>query len=52
MRTVIFMSGILIAGSLDTSNEPPPMNALTFVGIVLLAAIVMDIIEFWKKVSK
>ena len=50
MRTVIFMSGVMIAEAINYNYFISATKKVkTFAAIVLLVAIVMDIVEFFKK---
>ena len=46
MRTVILISGILIASALEKSDEPAPKGATTCLGVILLVAMAMDIGDY------
>ena len=46
MRTVILLSGMMIADAIKESQHSS--TALTFMGIVLVAAIVMDVVDFFR----
>ncbi len=55
MRTVILMSGLLIAGGITDiakaiggKPEKAPHDVVVFIGCVLIACMVLDIIEVFK----
>lgn len=59
MRTTIFLIFLAltdIAKAINTlagkANEPLPQNVLTFLMIVFWIVLVMDVAEFFKKLSK
>jgi len=50
MRTVILISGILIAEAVNPVHmEGFSAPVVTFVGVLLMASMVMDIVDFFKK---
>jgi hypothetical protein len=55
MRTVILLSGIVIASALDKTTiytEGGNENVVKFLATVMIVCMIMDVIEFIHKISK
>lgn len=45
MRTVILLTGMMIAGAINPESELADQT-ITFIGVVFMVSIIMDIVEF------
>jgi hypothetical protein len=52
MRTVIFLSALLIAEAINTKKVEPDHSVIVFLAITLLVFIVMDLMEFLKNIVR
>jgi hypothetical protein len=53
MRTVVYVGLILIASAIDPNlGNSPDANVIKFLAILMVAAIIMDVCEFLKKLSR
>lgn len=52
MRTVVFISLLIIGGALRHQAGMKELESAEFLAIVLICAIVMDVVEFFVKITK